>query len=118
VDTKITINNVISSSSYKDSYDFHDELRLTSGAAVDTGLTAASAHEDFKSETFIEVAKSSVSYYFVFDDSLNNGNFISNASDDYPVELDFLGRTLVITGASDADTMTVQFGTEYALNVG
>lgn len=118
VDTKITINNVISSSSYKDTYDVHDELRLTTGAAVETGLTASSPHEDFKSETFVEIGKSSVSYYFVFDDTLNTGNFIANASDDYPVEFDFLGRALSITGASDADTMTVQSGTEYALNVG
>jgi hypothetical protein len=118
LDTKITINNVISSSSYKDTYDVHDELRLTSGAAVETGLTSSSPHEDFKSETFLEIGKSSVSYYLVFDDTINNGNYIANASDDYPVEVQFLGRALTITSASDADTMTIQSGTEYALNVG
>jgi hypothetical protein len=118
VDTKITINNVLDSSGYKDTYDVHDELRLTSGIALDTGLTADSAHEDFKDETFLEIGKGSVSYYLVFDDTLNDGNYIANASDDYPIEIEFLGRSLTITGASDADTMSIQSGDEYALNVG
>jgi len=117
-DGKITINNLIGSSTYKDSYDAHDEIRLNSGISLETGLTASSPHEDFKSETFIEVAKSSVSYYFVFDDALSNGNYISNSSDDYPIEIDFLGKTLTISGASSATTMTVQSGTEYSLAVG
>jgi hypothetical protein len=118
LDTKITINNVISSSSYKDTYDIHDELQLTSGIAVETGLTGSSPHEDFKSDTFLEVGKASISYYYVFDDTLNNGNFIANASETYPIEITFLGRSLTITGASDADTMSIQSGSEYALNVG
>jgi hypothetical protein len=116
-DAKVAINNYIGSTSYKDSYDAHDEMQLTSGASVETGLTASSPHEDFKSETFVEIGKNSVSYYFVFDDSLVNGNYIANASDDYPVEFEFLGRTLTISGASSTG-MTVQSGTEYALNVG
>ena len=61
IDSKVTINNVLDGSSYKDSYDVHDELRLA-GASIETGLTASSPHEDFKSETFIEVPKSSISY--------------------------------------------------------
>lgn len=117
-DGTVSINNLISSTTYKDTYDAHDELQLSTGTSLETGLTSSSPHEDFKSETFIEVAKASVKYYFVFDDTLNNGNFISNSSDDYPIEIDFLGKTLTISGASDADTMTVQSGTEYSLNVG
>jgi hypothetical protein len=118
-DGKVSINNLVGSTTYKDSYDSHDELRLVNnGISLETGLTASSPHEDFKSETFIEVAKGSVGYYFVFDDSLKNGNYISNTSDDYPIEIDFLGKTLTISGASDAQTMTVQSGTEYSLAVG
>jgi hypothetical protein len=117
-DGKVTINNLIGSTTYKDNYDAHDELRLTGDAILETGLTATSPHEDFKSETFIEIGKSSVSYYFVFDDSLNNGNYIANTSDDYPVELEFLGRTLTISGSSTDTSMTVQSGTEYSLAVG
>lgn len=117
----VTISTCLGGTScttYKDTYDVHDELQFTSGIALETGLTSSSPDEDFKSDTFIEVGKSSVKYYYVFDDALSNGNYIANTSDSYPLEIKFLGKTLTITGASDADTMTIQSGDEYSLNVG
>jgi hypothetical protein len=98
-------------------YDFHDEITVTSGISVETGLTATNADEDFEDKIFLEVAKDSVKYNFVFDDSLVDGNYIMNATSDYPITIDFMDRELKITGAT-ATSMTVEVGTEQYLDAG
>jgi len=112
-DTEITIDigNV------EDNYNVHDELQLTSGISLETGLTATSPHEDFKTDVFLEVTADSVKYRYKFDDTLKNGNYIANASTDDPITIKFLGQDFKITGA-DADSVTVEVGETHWLKAG
>lgn len=105
-----------SSVSFQDeTYDFHEEIQLTSSANeldVETSLTASD--DDYKSGVYLEVQKDALRYAFVFDESIN----ISKATADEPLEIEFLGKTLVVESVSDADTFTVRVGDQYTLNVG
>lgn len=99
------------------SYSYHEEIALTSGATIDTGLTATNQNEDFKDGAYLLLAKNSLGYYFVFDDALKTSNYIVNATEDEPITLEFLGKELEITGA-DATSMTVQVGETLFMNYG
>jgi hypothetical protein len=104
-----------------DTYDAHDELRLGDGALgtikVQTGLTAASPDEEFGDDVFLEALTNSIEYRYVFDENLNNGNMIANATNADPITLNFLGRDLIITGAT-ASTITVDTGERFILKAG
>jgi hypothetical protein len=84
---------------------------------LETGLTSANADEDFKDRSFLEVDKDSVTYCYVFDDNIDAGYFLNDSSTDYPIEIEFLGSTLTITGA-DADSITAQVGDKELLKAG
>jgi hypothetical protein len=105
-----------SSVSFQDeTYDFHEEIQLTSTADnldVETSLTASD--DDYTSNVYIELAKDAIRYAYTFDENIN----ISTTSSDEPLEIEFLGKTLKITSVSDADTITAEVGDEYSLNVG
>ncbi len=101
----------------EDTYDFHDEITLGAGIIVETGLTAANTDEDFGDKVFLVVAKDSVAYNYVFDDTLAQGNMIEDATTDDPITIDFMDRNLKITGATNT-SMTVEVGTEQYLNAG
>lgn len=100
-----------------ETYDYHEEIQLTSGIKVQTGLSATSPDEDFKDKIFLEATSGSVEYRFVFDEPLKNTLRIINASDDDPITLPFMGRELRITGA-DADSITVDVGERFFLKAG
>jgi hypothetical protein len=100
-----------------ETYDYHEEIRLTNGIKVQTGLSATSPDEDFKDKIFLEVLSGSVEYRFVFDESLKSTLKIINASDDDPITLPFMGRELRITKA-DADSITVDVGERFFLKAG
>jgi hypothetical protein len=104
-----------------DTYDAHDELRLGDGAlgtlSVQTALTAGSPDEDFGDDVFLQALAGSVEYRYVFDENLVNGNFIANATNNDPITLNFLGRDLVITGAT-ASSITVDVGERFNLKAG
>ncbi len=104
-----------------DTYDAHDEIRLGNGQVgtikLQTGLTAGSPDEDFGSSIFLEALSGSVEYRYVFDEALSNGNFISNATNNDPVILNFMGTELRITAAS-ATSLTVDTGERFVLNAG
>lgn len=104
-----------SSISFQDeTYDFHEEIQLTStedNLDVETSLTASD--DDYKSNVYLEIAKDAIRYAYKFDESIN----ISKATASEPLEIEFLGRTLVVESVSDADTFTVRVGDEYTLGV-
>lgn len=98
-------------------FDVSDNLVFTSGISVETGLTADAPNEDFKDNLFLQVAKDSVSYVYNFDDALTAGHYLQNATADDPIEIEFLGQTLSISGATST-SITVDTGVKQFLNVG
>lgn len=98
-------------------YDIHEEIQLSSGISLETGLTATNPDEDFEDNAFLEVSKDAVKYCYVFDDSLDAGYYFSNTSSTYPFEIEFLGGTLTITGAS-ASSITAQIGAKELIRAG
>ncbi len=122
-DTQVTIDI----GSVDNDYDVHDEIRLGNNAgspvtaliAVDTALTGAVAtvDEDWKDNIVLASKSGSMGYYYVFDDTIVAGNYIANATEDDPITLDFLGKTLEITSAT-ATSLTAQVGDEVSLNAG
>lgn len=112
VDSSVTIDTEGESSTI----DYHEELWFTSGVAVETGLTY-DQNEDWKDRVFIPATAAAFGYEFVFDEVLQPNNYLSNASEDEPIELEFLGKSMTITGAT-ANAITVQTGEEKFLNYG
>ncbi len=103
-----------------DDYNFHEEVRLTSNARVETGLTFdGDRSEDWKDRIFIPMQSGSVGYYYVFDQSLRAGNYIANATQTDPIDINFLGKNLELIGiAGDADSVTLNVGEKFRLNSG
>jgi hypothetical protein len=97
-----------------ETYDFHEEIQLSTTANsldVETSLTASD--DDYKSGVYLELQKDAITYEYAFDESIN----ISTATTDEPLEIDFLGKTLVIESVTDSDTFTVRVGEQYTLSV-
>ncbi len=103
-----------------DDFDVSDQLKIsgigTDAASIQTGLTfAANQDEDFKEDAFMAIPKGSIGYYYVFDDAPTATVNLSGADDSYPIELDFLGKKLIITGTT-ATSVTAQVGEEFFMN--
>jgi hypothetical protein len=107
----------ITTSSGSEEYDYSEEVRLTSGIVLETGLTASDPDEDYKADAFLEVGTGSVGYYYVLDDDLDVGYYFNDSSSDYPIEIEFLGKTLTITSAT-ATSITAQVGEKKVLKAG
>jgi len=101
-----------------DDYNYHEEVRLTANARVETGLTYNdNRDEDWKDRIFFPMKANSVGYFFVFDENLKAGNYIANATQTDPINIPFLGKNLELIGiARDADSVTINVGQEYRLN--
>jgi len=118
-DTKLSLTTATGT----EDFDVHDELKLGDTSAlvqVSTGLTAGSPDEDFKDNTFLEVGRGTVGYYYVFDDDLKAGyNLSSDVTTDYPLEIDFLGKAITITDVAAAgNAITAQIGDKKLLKAG
>jgi hypothetical protein len=100
-----------------DDYDWHEELSFTSDATIDSGLTAENQDEDLKDGIYLFLKRSSIKYNFIFDDALGTGNFLSDATDEEPITLEFLGKELEVIGAT-ATALTVQVGETVYLEMG
>lgn len=100
-----------------DTYDFHDEIILASnsgsGNTLDVETSLSASDDDYGSNVYLEATKDSLKYALVFDESIN----MSTATTDEPLEIDFLGKTLVVESVTDADTFTVRVGDQYTLNI-
>src|SRR3989339_1668190 len=118
-----------------DDYDFHEEIRLggnnniNNKITVETGLTYGdNRNEDWKSNLFLVVPQNSLGYYYVFDESLKDGNYIANSTTLEPFQIDFLGETISIentvtssTGSkttNDVDTISLAVGKKSVLGAG
>jgi hypothetical protein len=97
-------------------YRYHEELALTNGVSVQTGLSGFANSEDYKDNVFVPVLAGSIAYEFVFDGALKTGNFLSDATSNDPVNVVFLGKPMKIVGAS-ASSLTVEVGDENFFNV-
>ena len=96
-----------------ETYDFHEEIQLTSTSDnldVETSLTTGD--DDYESNVYLEIARDAIKYCYVFDENIN----ISTATQDEPLEIEFLGKTLKVTDVTDSDTFTIQVGEEYTLS--
>jgi len=113
LDTEISITTADGT----EDYDIHEEIQLSSGIRLETGLTATNPDEDFKDNVFLEVSRDSVCYYYVFDDNLDAEYYFNDSSSNYPYEIEFLGDELTITGAS-ATQLTAQIGDKQLLKTG
>jgi len=101
-----------------ETYDAHEEIRLATGkVSVETGLSADNPDEDFGTDIFLQVLPGGVGYYYVFDEALKSTPNITDASNDDPIRLNFMGRELYITSA-DTDSITVDVGERFVLNAG
>jgi len=99
-----------------DSYNFHDEIVLASTSpTIATSLNAS--EDDYGTGIYMEIATGALSYYYVFDEAIN----VSTATTSQPLSIDFLGKTMKITG-TDATTPHTKFtayvGDTYSMNIG
>lgn len=103
-----------------DSYNVHEEIRLSSSSDKKLKPIVGvdfDQDEEWGDRVFIPLLKESIGYYVVFDSSLKEKNYISNATNDNPFYIGFLGRNLRIHGAS-ANSLTVAVGKNFFLNAG
>jgi len=132
----------ISIGSTSGTYDFHEEVRFgrdtgTSGAnepspsftgnpaTVETGLTGAdfagsstiSRDEEWKENVFVAMPEGSWGYYYVFDENIKQGNYLSNATTTEPVAINFLGQDLEVQAATST-SVTVNVGKTLRLKAG
>jgi hypothetical protein len=108
----------IDNGTIEDTYDVSDKLQFSAAIGPQTGTTyATNRNDDWTDKVFVPIPRNSINYTFVFDDALKTGNNLTYASNNYPIELTFLGKKLKITGAA-ATSITAQVGEEVFLQVG
>jgi hypothetical protein len=105
-DSTITYNST--------TYDYREMIKLNQDSpVVETSLTGTD--DDYETTAYMEVARSAISYYYVFDKSID----ISDASTSVPLTIDFLGKNLKITSVdTNGNGFTAYVGDEYFMNVG
>ncbi|MBT7402188.1 hypothetical protein HN777_00160 [Candidatus Woesearchaeota archaeon] len=80
---------------------------------VHTSLTGSD--DDYETTPYMEVARNSIQYYYLFDKAIN----VSTASSSQPLTIDFLGKTLKVTSVdANGNGFTAYVGDEFFLNVG
>lgn len=113
-DTSVTIDRASGSQSYnvKDEITFGtDSPRLT------TGIMDGSTSKDWGSDIWMVISASGkVTYKYSFKTSLASPYLVANSSSDYPTTINFLGKNLRITSATQTG-ITADVGTEVFLNV-
>ena len=103
-------------------YDIHEAIWFNNGTSVETGTTTAGPSENFGTDTFLELDKDAIKYQYIFDDALDLGNYLFNATSASPISLTLLGHDLEITSAANttatSNSLTVNLATKYFLSVG
>ncbi len=99
-------------------YSARDEIRFASSSSLapQTGLTYQ-ANDDWKDNVFIPLEKSSIGYFFVFKSTLKQGNFFTNATQNDPIRITFLGQELKIEAAT-ANSITTFGGNRLWMKAG
>lgn len=104
-----------------ETYDFHEEIQFPAvglGIGIQTGLSFANnRQEDWEDRVFMPAGPGAIKYCIVFDETLDAGKYLANASSTDPIYLEMLGREMEIQGAS-ATSITVKAGEEFNLNAG
>jgi len=98
-----------------DTYSFHEEIILsTTSPKICASLNCS--EDDYKDGVYMEVSTGAMSYYYIWDEAIN----ISTATSTTPLEIDFLGKALKITGGFRAagDKITAYIGDSYSLSIG
>lgn len=115
--------------SVDDNYDVRDEIRLSSTSGdlngkvpltVETGLSY-NQDEDWKDRVFVPMTQGSWGYYYVYETTLKTGNYISNSTNEEPIQLEFLGKLFQIEGTSSVSTtnkIVVNVGQKFHLHAG
>jgi len=95
----------------EDTYNVHEELIL--GNSTPAVYTSSDNDKDFGKDPVIAVKSGGLEYRYVFDEAINT----TNLGPDTPLEIDFLGKSLTITGMdATTDSITVQMGTDYYMS--
>lgn len=101
-------------------YDTHEKINFsTDSAFLATGLTMGQLNtsgEKYGNNILLRFGQSSMNYYYKFDASLAAGTNVTASTQTYPIQLDFLGKTLEITGAT-TNTITAISGDKFNLEV-
>jgi len=91
----------------------HDELVL--GALSPSIETSSSSSDRYGADPKIEFTADAVAYHYVFDEAYDP----SSIDDENPLTIDFMGKSLTITGMDlAADEITAQVGDEYIMTEG
>lgn len=99
----------------KESYDFHEELSFSADAVLATALS--DVDEDLKDGVYMMLRQGAIRYDFVFDDLIDGDVTFNEITDEDPVTLEILGKSLEIT-AADPTEITVKTGETVYLNAG
>jgi len=95
----------------EDTYNVHEKLIL--GTSTPAVYTSSDNDKDFGKDPVIAVKSGGLEYQYIFDEDIDT----TNLGSDTPLEIDFLGKSLTITGMdAGADSITVQMGTDYYMN--
>ena len=109
-----------------DDYDVRDEIRL-SGSYITaseplqphTGLTWSGGSDEFGDTVFIPMMKNSWGYFYVFDDTLQAGNYVNDSSSTEKIEIEFLGKLFQIEGTNNqANQLVVNVGQKFFMSAG
>ncbi len=93
-------------------YDYKEKIWFdTASPIVHTALS--SADYDYASDAFLEVLAGDMAYYYTFDDAIN----VTSADDDDTLDINFLGRDIIIQGGGDEDTIVAQVGARKYISV-
>ncbi|MEM4713948.1 MAG: S-layer protein [Candidatus Nanoarchaeia archaeon] len=96
--------------------DVHEEIDLTGGAGI---IISSTADKDLNKDPAIKIGTGSISYKYVFDDTVDWDTGDTEVTSDNPLVIDFLGKTLTITKVDTAtNKITAQIGNDYYLNAG
>lgn len=121
ISTLLDIDNMaIAIEDVSNDYSAHEEIVFGAGFAVRTGLNITSPHQKYKDRPFFQVASGSITYRYVFDETVKKGNYLSNATTDDSVEMTILGKAIEVTAAdkTNGDDFTALVGEKFTLAVG
>jgi hypothetical protein len=97
--------------------DVHEEVTLD--AATPNIAISATGDADYGKDPVMEVGTGDVAYSYVFDETVDWEAGDTEVTDEEPLIIDFLGKSLTITDvtAGAPDEITAQVGEEFYLNV-
>ena len=100
-------------------YDFHEVCDIGDGGGDEPMLTTAidQGDEDFGENAALVLPEEDFQCRIEFEEDLDANNTISRATDDDTITIPFLGKTLVITGATRT-SITAYTGDKFKLKVG